>query len=489
MDEQNFGVSTSTDTGSTSPSSDVAVSSGGVQSEPSAPSSILDIAQEIHANGNANTNAGDGQVAQLDQNAAGMEGESENAEDSAASEGLEIPETDDDLRGLTDAQAKQHIEGLRRHVRGTLEPKAKQFDAQQAIFQQYGIQPEMVEPIAKISGGLLATTQVPTRDANGQVVMQEYMTTEPFWNQLAETSEDHLKQALWDAAQMYPNYLLQTIPKEAAFQALGLNPQLAEVYAQVREDGTLHGQAPLSVDNETLSKIPEDLHATFNEIAKADPELATELQYYLTTGEQPRIAKEILENQRFRREADAKERAANEQKEADRVARVEQESQQRIASFYEKEERAFMDDLAKTYNPFGTASEEAKADNAWVQGRIALALSHELQNDPKASQIIQGMNDALKRGNQFAVTQLRLQLEPHIARIRNAEIARYDRQLRRGVATNQQQRDANANLKSVSGMGGFPEDRPGNGIVNQENLNDPENFRALARSLGVQLSQ
>lgn len=488
MDEQNLGVTSSTDSGSASPSSDVAVSSGGVQSESPAPSSILDIAQELHANNIADSSATPESVAQPAQTTAGEQPEPENAGDSATSDGLHIPENDDDLRTLTDATAKAHIEGLRQHVRGTLEPKAKQFDAQQAIFAQYGIQPEMVEPLAKISGGLLATTQVPVRGENGQTVMQTYMTTEPFWTELAQTSEDHLQQALYDAAQMFPGYLLQNIPREAAFQALGLNPQLADVYAQVREDGTLNGVAPLSVDNEILGKIPEDLRATFSEIAKADPEYAQELEFILR-GETPRVAHQVLRTERFQREADAKERAANEQKEADRLVQVEQEGKQRIADFYEKEERAFRDDLVRSYNPFGTATEEAKADNAWIQERIILALGHELQQDPKANQIIQGLNDALKRGNQFAVTQLRLQLEPHITRIRNAEIERYDRQLRRSITADQQQRDANAKLKSVPNMGGFPEDRPGNGIVNTDNLNDPENFRALARSLGVHIGQ
>lgn len=487
MDEQNFGVTTSTDSGS-DVSSTSAVSSGSVQSESSAPSSILDIAQEFHANNIADTNANSETVAQPDQNAADVETQPENAGDSATPEGLEIPETDDDLKGLTDATAKQHIEGLRKHVRGTLEPKAKQFDAQQAIFQQYGIQPEMVEPLAKISGGLLATTQVPVRDANGQTVLQTYMTTEPFWNELANTSSEHLGQALYDAAQMFPDYLLQNIPKERVFQAIGLNPTLADVYAQVREDGTLNGQAPISVDNEILSKIPDDLHATFSEIAKADPEYAQEIDLILR-GETPRVAHQMLRAERFQREADAKERASINQAKMEQAQRVEREGEQRVTDFYAKEERAFMDYLAKSYNPYGTATEEAKADNAWVQGRIALALGHELAADPKASQIIEGINDALKRGNQFAVTQLRLQLEPHITRIRNAEIARYDRQLRRMVAAEQQQRDASAKLKSVPGMGGFSEDRPSNGIVDSENLNNPDNFRAMARSLGIQLGQ
>lgn len=488
MDENTFGVTSSTDTGSASPSSDVAVSSGGVQSEPSAPSSILDIAQEFHANNVADTNANAGQVAQPDPPAANVQPQSENAGDSATPEGPQIPENDDDLRTLTDATAKEHIQGLRQHVRSTLEPKAKQYDTQQAMFAQHGIQPEMVEPLARISGGLLATTQVPVRGENGQTVMQTYMTTEPFWNQLAETSQDHLAQTLYDAAQMYPDYLLQNIPQEQVFHALGLDPKLADVYAQVREDGTLNGVAPLSVDNETLGRIPEDLHATFSEIAKADPEYAQELDLILR-GETPRVAHQMLRAERFQREADAEKRASAEQAKVAAAQRVEQEGQQRQAAFYEKEERAFMDDLAKTYNPYGTATEEAKAENAWVQGRIALALGHELARDPVASKIIEGMNDALKRGNQFGVTQLRLQLEPHIVRIRNEEIAHYDRQLRQSVAAQQQQRDASANLKSVTGMGGFSEDRPGNGIVNQENLNDPENFRALARSLGVHLGQ
>ena len=87
------------------------------------------------------------------------------------------------------------------------------------------------------------------------------------------------------------------------------------------------------------------------------------------------------------------------------------------------------------------------------------------------------------------MTQLRLQLEPHIARIRNAEIARYDRQLRRTMTAEQQQRDASAKLKSVTGMGGFSEDRPGNGLANLENLNDPANLFALAQSVGFSRSQ
>lgn len=346
----------------------------------------------------------------------------------------------------------------------------------------------MVEPIAKISSGLLAVTQLPVRDENGQTVMQNYMTTEPFWNELANTSQDHLAQALYDAARLYPDYLLQNIPQEQVFQALGLNPALADVYAQVREDGTLNGLAPLSVDSEILSKIPNDLHATFTEIAKADPEYAQEIDLILR-GETPRVAHQMLRAERFQREADARERAANEQREADRLARVESEGNQRMFDFYAKEERAFMDDLAKSYNPYGTATEEAKAENAWVQKSISLALADGLKEDPKAVQLIQGMNDALKRGNQFAVTQFRLQLEPHIARIRNAEIAHYDRLIRLSAAADQQQRDASAKLKSVPGMGGFSEDRPGNGLANSENLNDPENIRAMARSLGMTLSQ
>lgn len=486
MDEQFSGVPASSDTGSASPSSDSANSSVGFSSEPSASSQVdpfVQFAQDARAANIADTSNNVADTPASPEVAA----EAENEGESALPDGLQLPENDDDLRGLTDENAKNHIQGLRQHVRQNLEPKAKQYDAQQALFQQYGITPEFVEPSAKLFSGLIATTQVPVQTENG-VVMQDYMTTEPFWNELANTSQDHLSQALYDAAQMYSGYLLQNIPKEQIFQAIGLNPALAEVYGQVREDGTLNGLAPASaVNQEILNSLPAELQATFAEIAKSDPELAAELEFHLQ-GDTPRIAHQILKGEKFQREADAEKRASAERAQAEQAERVAKEGQQRLSSYWQEGERAFLDDLSKTYTPYGTGP-DSKADNDWIHANISRAVSTGLAADTKAASLVNGLNDALQRGNQLAVTQLRAQLEPHIARLRSAEIERYDKLFRRAVGNEQQQREASAKLKSVNGLGGFSEDRPGNGLANPDDLNDPANFLAMARNLGVRIGQ
>lgn len=485
MDEQISGVSASSDTGSASPSSDSANSSVGISSEPSTPSQVdpfIQFARDAQASNIADTSSNVAETPTTPE----VQAEAKNEGESASPDGLQLPENDDDLKGLTDENARNHIQGLRQHVRSTLEPKAKQFDAQQALLQQYGITPEFVEPSAKLFSGLIATTQVPVQTANG-VVMQDYMTTEPFWKELESTSNDHLSQALYDAAQMYPEYILQNIPKEQLFQAIGLNPALAEVYGQVREDGTLNGLAPATlVDQAVLSSLPEDLRATMQEIALADPEYAEELKYQLETS--PRIGQQMLRSEKFQREADAEKRAGAERAKTEQAQRVEQEGQQRLTSYWQNGERAFMDDLSKTYTPYGNTP-ETKADNDWIHSNISRAVSTGLQADPKAASLINGLNDALQRGNQLAVTQLRTQLEPHIVRLKNAEIERYDKLFRRAVGNEQQQREASAKLKSVNGLGGFSADRPGNGLANPEDLNDPANFLAMARGLGVHIGQ
>lgn len=487
MDEQNFGVTTSTDAGSGTPSSDPAVSSGSAPSDTGNTSQVdpfVQFASEARAANIADTSNDPAPVAQPVQS---TEAKPENEGESATPESPVIPENNDDLNALTDATAKAHIEGLRQHMRGTLEPKAKQFDAQQAVFERYGIKPEMVEPIAKISGGLLATTQVPVQTENG-VVMQEYMTTEPFWNELAAQSDDHLQTALYDAAWMFPDDLLKSIPKEAIFQAIGLNPSLAEVYAQVREDGTLNGLAPAtSVNQDTLNSLPEDVRATFAEIAKADPEYAEELELIMQ-GATPRVAHQMLRTEKVQRERDAKDRQQEELRQSEQVKAREEAGMQRVSTFYEGEERAFMDDLAKNYLPYGTG-EDAKADNTWLHNNIAQAVANGLRANPTSNRLLDGINDALKRGNQLAVAQLRTQLGPHIAELKKAEVARYDALFRRAIGTEQQQRAASANLKSVTGLGGFSEERQGNGLANTENLNDPANFLAMAKSLGVHIGQ
>lgn len=485
MDENTLGTSTPDSGGGSAGASSSADASPGVQSETSQSSQtdpFVQFAQEARAANIADTSSAQAEQPQ----APDVQADTENKEDSASSEGPEIPESDDDLKGLTDDKARSHIQGLRQLVRQQLEPKAKQFDAQQAIFQQYGITPEFVEPSAKLFGGLIATTQVPVQTENG-VVMQDYMTTEPFWKELANTSQDHLSQALYDAAQMYSGYLLQNIPKEQIFQAIGLNPALAEVYGQVREDGTLNGLAPATaVSQEIINSLPEDLRATMREIALADPEYAEELKYQLENT--PRIGQQMLRGEKFQREADAKERANAERAQAEQASRAENEGKQRLASYWQDGERAFMDDLGKTYTPYGKTP-EAKADNDWIHANIGRAVSKGLAADTKAASLIEGLNDALQRGNQLAVTQLRTQLEPHITRLRNAEIERYDKLFRRAVGNEQQQREASAKLKSVNGMGGFSEDRPGNGLANPEDLNDPANFLAMAKQLGVRIGQ
>lgn len=486
MDENFSGVSTSTDAGSGTPSSVPADSSVSAPSGNSEPMSTAEFFAQHNAQSAQPANFAEAPAAE---NSADAPAEPENAEASATSDGLQIPETDDDLRALTDATAKQHIQGLRRHVRQNLEPKAKQFDAQIATFQQHGITPELIEPMAKMSGGLLATRQIPVQMEDGSVAMQEYMTTEPFWRELHGQSVDHLQQALYDAARMYPDFLLGQIPRESVFQALGLNPALAEVYSQVREDGTLNGVAPaFAVDQSVLSSLPEDLHATWREIATADPEFAEELKWQLTDGAQPRIAERILRGEKFQREKDARDRAADERAAAEAESAREQEANHRVTEFYATQERAFMDDLRRTYNPYGTG-EDAKADNEWIQDRISTAVREGLAADAKASQLIAGLNDALRRGNTLYVSQYRMQLEPFIAKLRNEEIKRYDSLFRRAIGNEQQQRAASANLKSVSGLGGFSAEREGNGLANADNLNDPANLRALAASLGVRMGQ
>lgn len=490
MDENTLGISTSDSGEGSVGASSSAVASPGVQSEQGQSQQadpFVQFAKDAQVANIADTSNSESQVAQPVESQSEAKVEAENKEGSASPEGLQVPDTDDDLRGLTDDNARNHIQGLRQLVRQQLEPKAKQFDAQQAIFEQYGIKPEMVEPIAKISGGLLATTQVPVQTENG-VIMQEYMTTEPFWNELADTSSEHLSQALFDAARMFPDYLLQQIPKEAVFQAIGLNPALAEVYAQVREDGTLNGLAPASqVNQETLNSLPEDVRATFAEIAKADPEYAEELELIMQ-GATPRVAHQMLRTEKAQRERDARDRQADELRQAEQAKAQEAQVMGRVSAFYESEERVFMDELAKNYLPYGTG-DEAKADNAWIHNNIAQAVANGLQANPTASRLINGINDALKKGNQLAVTQLRIQLGPHIAELKKAEIARYDALFRRAIGTEQQQRAASANLKSVNGLGGFSEERQGNGLANTDNLNDPANFLAMARSLGVHIGQ
>lgn len=488
MDDQISGVTTSTDAGSSSPSSDVASSSAGVQSENTQSAQVdpfHQFAQEARAANIADTSA-EAQPAPR----AEVQAETKDEGDSATPEGFQLPENDDDLKLITDATAKAHIEGQRQHIRGTLEPKAKQHDAWQAAFQANGIEPHHIEPIAKVSGGLLATKQVQVQGEDGQMVMENYMTTEPFWQNLQELSTDHLSQALWDAAKMYPDYLAQQMPQESLFQALGLNPALADVYSQVREDGTLNGLAPASsADAVTLNTIPAELHATYKEIAQADPELADELKWNLTgEGGSPRFALQHLKIEQRQRESDAKERAATDAATKERAERRETAAKERVTSFSNDQGRAFMDDLAKNYLPYGKG-ETAKTDNEWVHNNIFRAVKDGLREDPKGSRLLDGLTDALKRGNQLAVTQIMTQLDVIKTRLRNAEIERYDRNLRATIANEQRQRDASAKLQSVNSMGGFSEDTRGNRLANPENLNDPANFLAIAARHRLHLSE
>lgn len=394
--------------------------------------------------------------------------------------GLSVPATDEDLSALTDATAREHIRGLRQHVRGTLEPKAKGYDSFVGALQQYGLQEELLDPSLRLMSGILATQQRPVlRDGQpqydpttGQPMMEEVPTTFNFWNSLADLSQPHLTQLLNDAVQYFPEYVAQRIPREAAMQALGLDGETWQQFERFQQQGAFVPSA--RYDPDIADALPEDLRDLYR---SADPDAQAE---YNLMGA---AAREIFLRQQQKIQAIEKQsQAAAEQQKQAQAQAVEQAAERRVQDFSNAKNTAFMSDLAKTWNPFGPGNEDK---NKRMRETVFRDVQAQMFQNPKTVQLIQGLDDALRRNNQLAVTSIWTQLNVEVTRMRNDATAFYDEMLRARNGAQQAARDESAKLKAVTHTGGMPDNRQPDQIPEGDHGSA---LRSLAGSLGIRLT-
>lgn len=479
MDESLTGISASTDTGGGDVSTSSAGSLTGSGSDSASPmdgaefvSSFLRGTEQLPTDGPEST---DSTPAESPEPIPSAEDGSQEAP--AEESPLAIPATDDDLSKLTDLTAKEHIRGLRSHVRGTLEPKAKAFDQFQATLERYGVEETLLEPSVQLMSGLLGSQQRPVLkdgqpqyDQNGQPLMENVPTTYQFWNSLAELSQPHLQQLLDDALAFFPDYFAQRFPQEAAMQSLGVDPQTWADFQRFQQDGGMYGSP--SFDSEIANALPEELREDYR---RADPDLQSELN--LMT---PAVRETLLRQQHQLRMIDeqAKQQAAQQQQAQQQA--LAQAAEQRVADFSTAKNQAFLSDLAKTWNPFGPGKD---AENKRIHETIFRDVQAQMYQNPKTVQLIRGLDDALRNNNQLAVTSVWTQLNVELTRMRNEATAFYDALFQSSNAANSQARTASASIKNIAHTGGMPDNRAPDSLP----ADNSSALRALAGSLGIQL--
>lgn len=374
--------------------------------------------------------------------------------DSAASSEEEV-----DPHSLSKEQAWEHVRGLR-EIKKTLEPQAKAYSHLVGQLEQAGLSPEVLTPGVELLTGLLAQTE-------------QGPTTEPFLEFLENKSNPRLAQLLKDAANRYPDYLLNNaLGREKALQALGLDPKLYDTYRAVNPDGSLQGQTVGGYDPEILASIPEHLRDTYKSLPLDDQ---LELDGLSADRRAQKLQREFDINGLQQREQQREQQAAQAREQA-----IAEAKDTRLQQFVTDQETSFYNELKQGFSPFGEDKPEL---TRFFHDAIYSHVTKSLSANPTSAKALQALANAVRENDTIAQSQLLAQVNVHVAKARNQIVSQLNETLFDVVQGKAQAARVNASKQiNLNGQGGFSADRQPSQMPN---LNDPAYYDALIERSGL----